>query len=91
MPEAGKRPCLLEQARPCTDCGECDRCDLDKAKLCDNCCRCLGEADYRAIIVTGIERRPAASRIKDNNAGSPAEEDDGDDGRKKGGCSRAKR
>lgn len=33
-----------------------DRCDLDPDKICDNCMKCvLGDADYRAIEIDGIE------------------------------------
>ena len=40
----------------CIDCGECQRCDLDPDKICDNCMKCvMGDADYRAISITGIE------------------------------------
>ena len=36
--------------------GECQRCDLDPDKICDNCMKCvMGDADYRAISITGIE------------------------------------
>lgn len=46
--------CILDPEAICRDCGECERCDLDEAKICDNCCRCLGEADYRGVEVTEI-------------------------------------
>jgi hypothetical protein len=46
--------CLLDNAKECMDCGECEICDLDQNKICDNCCRCLGDADYNAIEVTEI-------------------------------------
>nr|WP_114297668.1 hypothetical protein [Anaerobacterium chartisolvens] len=29
--------------RECIDCGECEICDLDSSKRCDNCCRCIDE------------------------------------------------
>ena len=46
--------CVLYE-RECIDCGECDRCDLDPAKICDNCMRCVkGEDDYRGIIIDEI-------------------------------------
>ena len=33
-----------------------ERCDLDPDKICDNCMKCvMGDADYRAISITGIE------------------------------------
>ena len=56
-PRTGE-PCVLEEGRLCDDCGDC-LCDLDPDKVCDNCMRCvLGEADYRAILVSGIELPP---------------------------------
>lgn len=49
------KQCVLYD-RECSDCGECQRCDLDPDKICDNCMRCVsGDADYRAITITGIE------------------------------------
>ena len=46
--------CVLYD-RPCIECGECDRCDLDPEKICDNCKKCLRmEADYRAIKIDGV-------------------------------------
>lgn len=49
------KQCVLYD-RECIDCGECERCDLDPDKICDNCMKCvMGEADYRAIRISGIE------------------------------------
>jgi len=46
--------CVLYD-RECIGCGECDRCDLDPEKICDNCMKCVrGEAEYRAVQVDGI-------------------------------------
>lgn len=48
------RECVLYD-RICMECGECDRCDLDPEKTCDNCKKCLLEnADYRAIRIDGV-------------------------------------
>ena len=48
------RPCVLYD-RECIDCGECDRCDLDPDKICDNCMKCvLGEAEYRSVGIDEI-------------------------------------
>jgi len=49
-----ERYCILKPEEKCRDCGECDRCDLDETKICDNCCRCLGNFDYRGIEITEI-------------------------------------
>ena len=35
--------CILEDGKPCDNCGECDRCDLDPNKICDNCGACIDE------------------------------------------------
>lgn len=48
------KECVLESGKECTACGQCNVCDLDEAKICDNCCRCLGEADYSAVAITEI-------------------------------------
>ncbi len=38
--------------RTCIDCGECDLCDLDRNKHCDDCGRCIEEPeDYRSISI----------------------------------------
>ena len=48
--------CVLYD-RECIECGECNICDLDPTKVCDNCKKCIGldgEREYRAIKVDGI-------------------------------------
>lgn len=46
--------CVLYD-RDCIDCGECDRCDLDPDKICDNCMKCvMGDSDFRAIEIDEI-------------------------------------
>ena len=48
--------CVLYDDRICNSCGECDRCDLDPNKICDNCMKCVnGDATYRAIAIDRIE------------------------------------
>ena len=48
------RQCVLYE-RECIGCGECDRCDLNPEKICDNCMKCVnGNADYRGINIDGI-------------------------------------
>ena len=54
---------LLVDGKVCDGCGECDRCDLDPEKICDNCMKCMGEAvDFRAITIAGI-------KMNENDAG----------------------
>ena len=51
---AEHRQCVLYD-RECIGCGECDRCDLDPDKICDNCMKCVnGDAEYRGINIDGI-------------------------------------
>ena len=47
-------PCIIED-RLCTECGECDYCEINADKICDNCCQCLSsEADFRGIDIDEI-------------------------------------
>jgi len=49
-----QKMCVLYD-RVCIGCGECDRCDLDPEKICDNCMKCVrGESEYRAVTIEGI-------------------------------------
>lgn len=45
--------CVLYD-RKCTGCGECDRCDLDPEKICDNCGKCLDIRDDAVIKIDAI-------------------------------------
>ena len=49
------RQCVLYE-RECIGCGECDRCDLDPEKICDNCMKCVMNdgTEYRGIVIDGI-------------------------------------
>jgi predicted Fe-S protein YdhL (DUF1289 family) len=46
-----KEKCELYD-RDCINCGECDICDLDSNKRCDNCGRCIDDvSEYRSITI----------------------------------------
>lgn len=46
--------CVLYD-RECIECGECNRCDLDPEKICDNCKQCLSlDSDYLAVHIDGV-------------------------------------
>ena len=49
----GDGKCVLYD-RDCIGCGECEFCDLDPLKICDNCGKCLQTDDYAAIKIDGI-------------------------------------
>lgn len=40
--------------RKCIGCGECDICDLDTDKICDNCGKCLEIKDEAVIKIDKI-------------------------------------
>lgn len=41
--------------RDCIECGECNMCDLEPGKICDNCMRCVEVgADYNEVIIKDI-------------------------------------
>ena len=48
------KQCVLYD-RACIECGECDRCDLDPNKICDNCMKCVGgDQEYRSILIDEV-------------------------------------
>ncbi len=52
--ESCPKQCVL-YSRECIDCGECNRCDLDPSKQCDNCMKCVNNGkDYRAVVIDDI-------------------------------------
>lgn len=41
--------------RECINCGECNICDLNPKKICDNCCKCIDiDADYKSLEIDEI-------------------------------------
>ena len=47
------KECVLYD-RICIGCGECDRCDLNPEKICDNCGKCLDIRDDAVIRIDKI-------------------------------------
>lgn len=45
--------CVLYD-RTCIECGECDKCDLNPDKICDNCGKCLDIKDDAVIKIDKI-------------------------------------
>lgn len=49
------KQCILYE-RECIECGECNVCDLDSNKICDNCGKCINiDSDYAEIEIDSIE------------------------------------
>jgi len=51
--EKQREKCVLYD-RDCIGCLECEICDLDKNKICDNCGKCLDIKDYATIKIDRI-------------------------------------
>ena len=49
------KECVLYGGQ-CTNCGECDICDLDPLKICDNCGKCIEFKDVCSIKIDSIEK-----------------------------------
>lgn len=45
--------CVLYD-RECIGCMECEVCDLDPDKICDNCCKCIDMRDDAVIKIDAI-------------------------------------
>lgn len=77
-----RKQCILYD-RECIECGECNMCDLDPSKVCDNCGKCIGMEkglDYRAIMVDGVitaDMNPE-DYLYDEDDEPPSIEDDDD-------------
>jgi len=56
--KTGKRMCVLEDDKVCTNCGACDMCDLDPTKVCDNCGKCLDilETDEKGYVHVPVDK-----------------------------------
>ena len=54
MPKNKKgEPCFLYD-RECIGCGECEFCDIDPLKICDNCGKCLNVKDFATIGIDDV-------------------------------------
>jgi hypothetical protein len=52
--------CLLDENKKCTNCKECDKCDLNPEKICNNCGKCLDLEGYahKEVIIDKILENP---------------------------------
>ncbi len=49
------KKCILYE-RECIECGECNICDLEPQKICDNCGKCIEvDSDYAEIKIDSID------------------------------------
>lgn len=50
--------CVLYE-RDCINCMECETCDLDENKVCDNCGKCIEFTDVASIKIDKIYMNPS--------------------------------
>ena len=50
-----QKQCVLKDG-PCVNCGECDMCDLNPLKVCDNCGKCINMEDVASIKIDSVEK-----------------------------------
>ena len=62
------KKCVLYD-RECIDCNECNVCDLDPNKICDNCEKCLGlsDNDYKGVVIDEILSEKDYTKNEDLN------------------------
>ena len=49
-----RKECVLREGY-CTNCGECDMCDLNPLKVCDNCGQCINFDEVASIKIESIQ------------------------------------
>lgn len=57
MEKKVSKECVLYD-RECIGCMECDTCDLDPLKICDNCGKCIEIQDVASIKIDKIYTNP---------------------------------
>lgn len=70
--------CIFDSTFQCTDCGDCNKCDLDKNKTCNNCGKCLDlDRDKKSILIDEIIEDPdEIKKIQEQGYDFNGEEDD---------------
>lgn len=65
--------CIFSNKKTCTDCGECEKCDLNANKKCNNCGKCLEMEGYDMkaikideIIEDDLDLKEAKIKLENN-------------------------
>lgn len=68
--------CIFNTTIQCTDCGDCNICDLDKNKICNNCGKCLDlDHDKKSILIDEIIEDPEEIKKVEENGYNYNDED----------------
>lgn len=73
-----EKMCILDERKKCNECGNCDICDLNPDKICDNCGKCINmeNGEGKDILIDKIIEDPDEIKeyeegfSKDNLTGS---------------------
>ncbi len=57
MKQIRRQECVLYD-RECIGCLECETCDLDSTKVCNNCGKCIDMQDFASIKIDKIYTNP---------------------------------
>lgn len=60
------KQCVLQENNLCSACGECNRCDLDSSKLCDNCCSCIAKKEDAGEDLPGYAHISVADIVQED-------------------------
>lgn len=70
-----EKECVLYD-RKCINCGECDMCDLDPKKVCDNCGKCIESGDDYNIMDVDLTVEDDSVPNNYHYDGEPEDQDD---------------
>ncbi len=70
-----KKECVLYD-RECVNCGECDICDMDPKKICDNCGKCIESGDDYNIMDVDLTVEDDSVPNNYHYEGEPESEDE---------------
>jgi len=62
--------CIFKEKKPCDNCGECERCDLNSNKKCNNCGKCLEKDgfDMKGIKIDEVIENEGEAKEYNNEA-----------------------
>lgn len=72
-----KEYCIFDDTKKCSDCGQCDICDLNSSKKCNNCGKCLEMEgiDTKAVKIASVIEDEEDAKVLQSIDYSYVEED----------------
>lgn len=71
--------CIFDSKVNCNNCGECEKCDLDKNKICNNCGKCMDIDGYesKSVFIEKIIEDAEEIKKYENQGDSLGKDQDG--------------